>query len=75
MPIGFKILFTVSVCAATLLILFRDIRCRPDPDWRWRLCDPLRGLWFHEDGTMRKHAKAGILLCFAVLLFLVWVVL
>jgi len=72
MPVGAKILITVVIGAAGVLILVLDVKAGRDRAWRWGRFDPLRLLLFRCDGTMRRGARWGLLVFFAAVLAVVW---
>ena len=76
MPLNIKIIFTIFVIIIGLLIIFLTPKKKnAGPDWIWRFGkdDPFRNLFFNPDGSMKHLMKTLILVVFAVLLSIVWI--
>jgi len=74
MPIG-TILFFVVIAAGVAFFVFL-LKGGSGPDWAWRLGrrDPIRIMFFREDGSWRRYGKLFIFLWNVVFVLLVFFV-
>ena len=70
-----KIILTVAMLAIGVAVCFIDPKANnAGPDWFWSLGkhDPFRNLLCRPDGSLRRHAKPGMLLWFGLGLLILW---
>lgn len=74
---NFKLLVSSLIVLLTLGILLIDSKSNnAGPHWLWRggENDGLRNLLMRDDGRIRRFTKMFILLFFAILLLVIWLV-
>ena len=75
MPLIAKSLFTILTFFFGLIVLLLGQRKNTsEPDWAWRFGqkDSFRHLLFDSNGSLKTPTKIGILIIYALFLFLIW---
>jgi hypothetical protein len=73
-----KLLITGVIAAIAVAVLLANSSAdNAGPDWLWQGSkrDPLRRLVFRDDGSLRRSAKASIVVWLLVFILIVWFVL
>ena len=76
MPLSIKLFFTIASVVIGILVCFLSSGKNSaglDGMWRTGKNDPFRRLLYRTDGSTRRYMKSGILITFALLLFVFWV--
>ena len=75
MGTGVKIILTIAMLAIGVAVCFIDPKANnAGPDWFWSpgKHDPFRNLLCRRDGSLRRHAKLGMLLWILLGTLLLW---
>jgi hypothetical protein len=78
MPIFAKIIVTALIVAIMIAAHFVNPHVdNTGPDWIWHglKTDPVRRLFFHKDGTLKRFTKSVVLVLLGLTLLILWLVL
>lgn len=62
-------LYFIAVLIPPFILLFYWFRNGAGPDWMWRLGkdDPMRNIFFRQNGTWRRFGKLGMLIALSII--------
>jgi len=72
MEIGTILGFAIAAVVAMVAALFTK-GAGPDRRWKGGRKDPVRNMFFREDGSWRRYGRLGIVLVFILLVYLGYV--